>query len=121
MVHASDGFLVFNVENIRGFTSNFVAIFSSNSYLFGFLSRIKIPPLDILKFLVATLSNQDNKVAFVIVDEYLSLARSYEFMKTCYNINIIVQNTGRDESSLNGKTKSPNKTLSNIRRALLIK
>ena len=35
-------------------------------------------------------------------------------------MNIIVQTTGGDESSLNGKIESPNKTLANITRALLL-
>ena len=47
----------FNVERIRRFTSTFVAIYSATSYQFGFLSRRKILPLDILKLLVTTLRN----------------------------------------------------------------
>ena len=39
----------FNVESIRGFTLNFVAICYATSYPFGFPSRRKCPPLDILK------------------------------------------------------------------------
>ena len=35
-------------------------------------------------------------------------------------MNIIVQNTGVDASSLNGKSEDPNKTLDNITRALLL-
>ena len=35
-------------------------------------------------------------------------------------MNIIVQNTGVDASSINGKSESPNKTLVNITRALLL-
>ena len=41
-------------------------------------------------------------------------------MKKCHNMNIIIQTTGRDESSLNGKSENPNKTLANITRALLL-
>ena len=54
------------------------------------------------------LRNQDNKVAFVRVDEDGALARHYEFMNTCHNMNIIVHTTGGDASSLNGKSESPN-------------
>ena len=97
-----------------------MAICSATSYPFGFPSRSKRPPLDILNFLVTTLRNQDKKVAFIIVDEDGALARSSEFMKTCHNMNIIVQTTGGDASSLNGKSESPNKTLANITRALLL-
>ena len=41
-------------------------------------------------------------------------------MKTFHTMNIIVQTTGGDASSLNGKGESPNKTLANITRALLL-
>ena len=41
-------------------------------------------------------------------------------MRTCHNMNIIFQTTGGDAYSLNGKSESPNKTLANITRALLL-
>ena len=49
-------------------------ICSANSYPFGFPSRSKLPPLEILKCLVTTLRNQDKKVALIIVDEDEALA-----------------------------------------------
>ena len=92
----------------------------SNSNPFVFTSIIKLPPLDILKFLVTTLRNQDNKFALIRLYEYGSLEISSEFMKTCHNMNITVQTTGRYASPINGKSESPNKTLANIKRALLM-
>ena len=77
----------------------------ADSYPFGFPSKGKRPPLDILKLLVTTFINQDKKVVFVQVDEDVELARSSEFMMTCHNMNIVVQTTGGDVSSLNGKSK----------------
>ena len=41
-------------------------------------------------------------------------------MKTCHNMKIIVQTTGGDAYSLNGKSESPNKKLANITIALLL-
>ena len=93
-VHASNGFFCLSMLKIHGFTSTFVAICSDTSYPFGIKFRRKRPPLDILKFRVTTLINQDNKFAFIQVDKNRALARSYEFMRTCHNINIIVQNKG---------------------------
>ena len=55
---------------------------------------IQRPLLDILKFIVATLINQDNKVAFILVDEDGALARSSEFMSKGQNMNTVVQTTG---------------------------
>ena len=112
-------FAFFNVESIRRFTSTFVDICSATSYHFGFPSRSKLPPLDILKFLVTKLRNQDKKITFIRVDKDWALGRYSEFMKTCHNMNIIVQNTGGDTYSLNGKCEIPSKTLNNITRALL--
>ena len=113
-------FSFFNAESICEFNSTFVAICSATSYPFGFPSRSKRPIIEILKFLVTTLRNQDKKVAFIRVDEDGELSRSSEFMKTCHNMNIIVQTTGGYASSLNDKSESPNKTLANITRALLM-
>ena len=98
-----------------------MAIFSATSYPFVLLSRSKRPPLDILKFLVTTLRNQEHKVAFIRVDEDGALARSSEFMKKCHNTNIIFQTKVGYASYLNGKRESPNKTLANIKKALLLK
>ena len=95
-------------------------ICSANLYPFGFPSRSKRPPLDILKFIVTVIINWDKKVAFIRVDEYGALARSSGFMNTYRNINIIFKTTGGDEYSLNGKSESPNKTLSNITRYLIL-
>ena len=72
---------------------------------FGFESRSKLPPLEILKYIFATLINQDNKVLLIIVDEDGALARSGESLNTCHKMNIISQTTGGYASSLNGKVK----------------
>ena len=87
-------FAFFTVESIRGFHSNVVDICSTTSHPFGFPPRRKRSPLDILIFLVTTLSNQDEKVAFIRVDEGGALEIYYELMKTCHNMNITVQITG---------------------------
>ena len=113
-------FLSFNVESIRGFTSTFSAIRFATSYHFGFPPRSKRLPLNILNFLVTILGNQDKKVAFIWVDKYWALARSSKFTKICHNMKSIVQNTGRDASSLNEKIEIPNRTLANITINLLL-
>ena len=114
-------FEFFNVESIFVFTSTFVDICSTTSYPFVFPSRSTCPPLDILKFIFTILRNQDNKVAFIRVEKDVTLAISFEFMKTCHNMNTILQTTGVYTLSLNGKIRSPNKTLSNIIGDLLLK
>ena len=41
-------------------------------------------------------------------------------MKTCHNMNIIVQTTGVYASYINGKIGSPNKKIANTTRSLLL-
>ena len=105
MLHMDLSF--FSVGIICGFTSTFVAICYANSQPFRFLSR-KNPLLDILKLLVTTLINKDKKITLIQLDGYGSLAIYSEFMRTCYNMNIIVKNTGGYLSLLNGKREIPN-------------
>ena len=66
-------------------------LYSQIHHIQFFLYRTKTPPIDILKLLVAALINQYDKVTFVRLDKYGSLARLSEFMKICNNINIIFQ------------------------------
>ena len=89
MVHMDFPFL--NIDNICK-----VAICSATSYPFGSKSISKRLPLDILKYIVTLLRNQDSKSALIRVDENEALSRSSEFMKTCHNMNIMVKNTGVD-------------------------
>ena len=77
-------------------------------------------PIETLKQPVTILSNQYKKVAFIQIYEYGELARSSDFMRTCHKMNIIVQTTSRDASSINWKNEIPNKTLDNITRYLLM-
>ena len=113
-------FPLFNVEIICGFRSNFVATCSAKAHPFEFTPISKLPPLDILKYIVTTLSNQDKKVEFIRVDEDVEPARSSKFTKKCHEMNIIVQSKGGYASSINGKSEITNKTLANITRALPI-
>ena len=95
-------FLFFNIKIIHVFNSTFVDICSATSYLFGFPSRRKWPPSDIIKLIFTKLRNKDNKVLFIQVDKYGPLARYSDFMRKYNNINIIVQTTGGGESYPNG-------------------
>ena len=113
-------FPFFNVEIIHGFTSNFVDICSVTSYPFGCTLISKRPPIDILTFMITTFINQYKKVSLISVDEDVALSRYSELTNICHNKNIIVQNTGGDASSLNGKSESTNETLANITRDLLL-
>ena len=97
-----------------------MAICSATSHAFGFPYKRKHPTLDILKYLVTKLRNQDKKASFIQVDENGALNRYFGFMKTCHNMNIIVQTTGGDASSLIVKSEYPNNKLVNITKVLLM-
>ena len=71
-------------------------ICSAALYPFGFPYRSKLPHLEILKFIVTILRNQDNKVAFIRVYEDVALSISSEFMSTCHNMNVMVQTIDGD-------------------------
>ena len=93
----------------------------ATSYPLEFPIRIKCPLLENLNFIVTKLKNQDKKVASMRFDEDGELAISSEFIKTCQNINNIVQTTGGDKSSLSGKSEIPNITHAFIKTDLLLK
>ena len=61
----------FNVEIIYVFASNFVDIYSSTLYPFGFPPRRKKPHMDTLSFLVSMFMNQSRKVSFTRLDKDL--------------------------------------------------
>ena len=113
-------FYFFNAESIRGFISTFVAIYYATSYTFDFPSIIKHLPLEILKFLFTKLSNHDKEVPFIWDNEDGALSIYSGFLRTYHYMYIIVQITGRDEYTPIGKSWSPNNTLSNIKRSLLM-
>ena len=69
-------FALFNVEAILVFNSAFVAICLSTSHPFDSPSIISSTPMENSKLPVTALINQENKVVFVRVDEYVTMARS---------------------------------------------
>ena len=85
------------------------------------MSRRKILPLAILKFLVTKLSNQDNKVSFIGVDKYEELPKSSACMWPCNRVNITIERKAGYVSSLNGRIKRPNITLANTKRSIMMK
>ena len=58
-------FTFFNVERIRVFNSNFVAICYDTSYQLGLTYRSNRLPIGTIKFIVTKLRNYDKKFAFI--------------------------------------------------------
>ena len=55
-----------------------------------------------------------------LLQELFYTGNQINLMKTCHNMNIIVQTTGGDAYSINGKSEISNKAIYNIRRDLLL-
>ena len=113
-------FSFFNFESILGFTSTFVDICSATSHTFDLKYRRKLPPIGIIKYLVNTLNNQENKVELIRLGEYGALDISSELMSTCHKMNTKVKTNGGYAFYLNGKIKSLNNPLVNITRKLML-
>ena len=118
--HTSYGFCLFQCLKHPWINIDFCGYMLCYYITFWVYINNECPPLDIIKFLVTTLSNQDNKVSFVQFDGYGAPSRSSEYMRTCHNIIILVQTTGGDSSSINGKSESYDNTFANITRYLLL-
>ena len=87
----------------------------------GFPSTIKRLTLDILKFIVTTLMNQNKKVALILLDQDVAQKIYSGFLNTGDNMKSIVQTIGGYASSINEKSEIPNKILANFTRTLLPK
>ena len=121
LFHTSYGFFIFQCWKHPWINIDFCGYMLCYYIPFWVYINNECPPLDIIKFLVTTLRNQDNKVSFVQFDEYGELSRSSEYISTCHNIIILFQTTGGDASYINGKSESYDNTLANITRYLLLK
>ena len=100
-----------DVASVRGFVALFTLIDCSTRYPFGFPCRNKSAPVDIMRWLQAVLTKQDRPITFLRVDEDGALARSTEFLFTCYELGIVVQTTGGYSSWSNGVGERPNRTI----------
>ena len=63
-----------------------------------------MPPLYTIKFRVSSFRYQDKKLELIRVYEDFTLERSSDFMRTYYDSKIVVQTTGDDDLSINGKS-----------------
>ena len=94
-------FAFMSIPSARGFSSYLSATDHTTGYPFGFPSRNKRPPLDLIRFLVLTLQRLGKAVNFVRVDEGGELARCSEINKLLINMQVVVHTTGGRASQLN--------------------
>ena len=114
-------FTFFNKRSIRGFIASLTIIDAASRMTFEFPCRNKRPPIDICSYFFALMKKQDYACVCARMDEGGELAKSEEFILFMRDtLNMAVQTTGGDASSLNGMAEAPHKMIKKTTRALLI-
>ena len=112
-------FSFFTVTSIRGFTSALDVACASTSYPFGFPTKSKSPPIEILRWIIGTLRSMGYVVNFVRVDEGGELANSSSFAEFIFKSDCVLESTGAGNSTNNGKVERQNRTKADMIRAAL--
>ena len=104
-------FAFINHTSIRGFSSYLSCDCVHTKYSFRFCTRSKRAPVDLIRWIINTLKNQDKLVQYVRFDEGGELARSHEVNKMLVEeFNIVMQTTGGYASHLIGCTERGHRT-----------
>ena len=118
-IHAD--FLIFNTVSVRKFVSAFLVKESTTRRCWGFPTRSRRPPIEIMRFVVNHLRRQGYPVNILRVDEDGALCKSSNFMKVCVEeLEMVVQGTGGYNSENNGMVESPIKPIKRMIRVSLI-
>lgn len=100
-----------NVKSVRDLTSYLSCDCVNTKYSFCFCKWHKRAPIDILRWVFQTLSQQKKEVNYVRFDEGGELARSYEVNKMLVEeFHILMQTTDGYSSHLNGITERGHRT-----------
>ena len=113
--------IIMNTLSCRQFRTAFLITEARTRRKFGFVTRSRSAPIEIMKYFVGHMRRLGYTVDELRVDEDGSLARSANFMKVCTKeLNIVVQSTGGYNSENNGMAESPIKPIKHMIRAMLI-
>ena len=112
-------FSFFTAVSIRGFTSALDVTCASTSYPFGFPTKNKSPPIEILRWLIGSLRSMGYVVNFIRVDEGGELANSSSFAEFVFKSDCILESTGAGNSTNNGKVERQNRTKADMIRSSL--
>ena len=101
-------FSFFNTRSVCGFNASLTVIDASSRMLFEFQCRNKRPLIDIVGFFFDLQKRQGYPCVAGRVDKGGKLARSEEFMMFMkVKVGMLMETTGGDNSTNNGKTESP--------------
>ena len=105
----------------QGFTSYLLIIDAKTRYIWVFLLRSKHAPVKLIDRFLATHGRHDNtEVCTIRTDGDGALAASADFRVMClHNHGYVVEPTGPDSSSQNGRGERPHKTLAIMVRCML--
>ena len=112
-------FAFYGVTSIRGFTAALDITCGATSYAFGFPTKAKTPPLDIVQWSINTIRTMGYEVIFIRVDEDSSLANSSEFCSLIKKLNCLLETTGGGNSTNNGMVETGNRSRANMVRSSL--
>ena len=112
-------FSFFTMKSIRGFTCGLDVACAATSYPFAFPTKSKVPPIDILRWLMSSLRSLGHVINFIRVDEGGELANSSVFAEFVFKNNCILQTTGGGNSTNNGIVERGNRTKADMIRSQL--
>lgn len=114
--HQEDGHLVTSMDGYNGYL---VVVDRATRYTWLFLSRTKLPPLDLIKAFLHTHGSKTTSLKRIRTDQGGELWGSHDFQRMVQSTGFLLEPTAADASFQNGVAERPNCSLADIMRALL--
>jgi hypothetical protein len=112
-------FTFYSHLSLRGHNSAFTCVDHTSRYPFAFPTCAKRPPIVIMQFFVGCLRNMGFNPTVFKMDEGGELCKSTEFCKALIDMNLIIQSTGGDNKTSNGRVEVFHRTLHQMNRSTL--
>ena len=112
-------FTFYSNLSLRGHNSAFTCVDHTSRYPFAFPTCAKRPPIATIQFFVGCLRNMGFKPVVFKMDEGGELCKSTEFCQALINMNLIIQSTGGDNKTSNGRVEVFHRTLHQMNRSTL--
>lgn len=107
------------ITSREGFNSYLLITDAYTRVCWIFLLKSKEPPTETIRAFMEIYGRRDNTQRFIRTDQGGELARSTEFRQILLKSGYLLEDTGSDTSSQNGRGERPHQTLSNMMRCLL--
>jgi hypothetical protein len=113
---AEDGHLVTSLDGFNGYV---IVVDRATRYTWLFLTRTKIPPVELLRGFLRTHGTKQSVLKWVRTDKGGELWGSHAYQKMLMEEGFIPEPTASDVSFQNGVAERPNCTLADMMRSLL--